>query len=85
MLLNMNNHFRNPTMKACFAAAVRGFETRHKDFFHAGGTPNRGNSPAGYFWRGYEGAMAGTWDAASKQMMGYAYWKAGVACREAQH
>ena|SRR3974390_2853654 len=71
------NPFRDRTMRKEYAAAVLMWRQKHKNFFLANGDRHQGNNFAGFFWRGWDNLMAAQWDRASKQIIGYAYWRAG--------
>lgn len=74
----MSNRFRDPTMRREYDAVVEMFHQEHRNLFHQG-TPTRGSSLAGQFWHGFNGTSlgAGFTDRASKEMLAYAYWRAG--------
>lgn len=82
------NHFRNRVMRAQYDGAVKAFEMKHRDLFLPDGTPRRtsnmtiGSSFASYFWHGYNGTLIGRGftDAASREMLGYAIYRAGQDC-----
>lgn len=75
----IRNPFRRPDMRQAFAAAVRMFQTKHKNFFLVDGvTAHRQNSWAGLFWAGYSGHTVYRWDAAGRRTPAYATWKAGA-------
>lgn len=90
----MANQFKDPTMRQQYNAAIYAFKTKHRNLFLLGAnplkrvrrsSPNYGNAMAEFFWKGYDGILIGAgWDAASRQMVGYAYWRAGQDVRKAQ-
>jgi len=86
------NRFRDPSMRQNYDAAVRAFETKHRDLFvngerrrpliGLGGAKGAGygSSFAEWFWKGYDGArlMQG-----SEKLVGYAFYRAGMDCAKA--
>lgn len=71
----VRNPFRDPGMRTHYEGAIRAFEAG--SLGAAGGVRQRGNGGASAFWQGYDGIGADQWDAASKKMIVYAYWRAG--------
>ena len=82
-VLTVRNPFRAKFMREAFDNMVTAYNTRSPLLFLADGTPHRGNSWAGMFWRGYEGSQIGAWDRASKQSGSYPVWRAGAEVRAA--
>lgn len=77
------NPFRNETMQKHWEELVAAYERRSPVLFNVDGSFNRGCSPAGYFWQGFEsmsGAPRPIWDRASKEMAAYAQYRAGQYC-----
>ncbi len=80
------NRFRDHTMRQQYDAAVRAFETKHRDLF-VNGTRRTvggyGSSFASAFWHGYDGDTKGVAcmsDKASRSTLAYAYYRAGQDC-----
>lgn len=75
----VTNPFRDKTMRREFDAAVYAYETRHRNLFNPQtGEPAAGNAFAHFFWTGFNGKTIGAgFDAESKKMIGYAYFRAG--------
>ena len=71
------NRFRDRAMRAAYARALTAYAERHPNLFLASGRRNTGNAPASWFWRGYDHAFPGRWDPGSRQMLAYAWWRAG--------
>lgn len=73
-------------MRQQYNAAIRAFETKHKDLFIKGERRKDGqygSSFASFFWHGYDGKTKGVAcmsDRASRSMIGYAYYRAGQDC-----
>lgn len=80
-VLAVRNPFRATFMREAFDNMVVAYNSRSPLLFLADGTPHRGNSWAGMFWRGFEGSQVGVWDRASKQNGSYPVWRAGLAVR----
>lgn len=78
--------FRDRTMRANYAGAVKAWETKHPNLFYPDGTRCLGSSMAGAFWRGFDGTQigAGFTDKASRNTLMYAYYKAGRHCAALQ-
>lgn len=64
-------------MRAAYDASIKHHAVKHAVLFTKDGKPNIGNGIGGPFWRGFRGEQADMWDAASKQTIAYAYWRAG--------
>jgi hypothetical protein len=83
----MSNRFRDPTLRKEYDSAMAMFRAKHRNLFLADGSrpATPGNSFAAFFWRGYDGTNfgAGFTDRASRQTLGYAYWRAGQDARAA--
>lgn len=73
------NPFRTRFMRDNFDRVVNAYHTKHKDLIRKDGTRHNGNSWATTFWRGYDGILPGSWDAASRKTAAYAVWCAGRA------
>ena len=79
----MPNRFKDVTMRREYDAAMHMFWSKHRNLFQSTGERSTGSSMASFFWQGYDGKVMGIgWDAASKKMIGYAYWRAG---QDAKH
>lgn len=83
------NPFRDPTLRREFDAAVQAYRLRHRDLFIDGKRRSNtdrtiGSSFAQMFWNGYDNIQMGGGfiDAASRQMLGYADYRAGQFCRK---
>src|SRR6516165_1200715 len=76
------NPFRDHTMRQQYAAAVFMYRTRHYNLFWPTGGRKSGSSMANFFWHGWDNLMVHQWDTKSKQMLGYAYWRAGRDLQE---
>lgn len=79
----MTNRFRDPVLRRAYDEAITAHAATSKVLFHAG-QEHRGNGVAGPFWRGFHAEQSGHWDAASKQTLAYAYWRAGQDVRASQ-
>jgi len=77
----MSNPFRDKTMRREYDSAVRAYRTRSSAvgafFDKEGARRPPGSTFATFFWHGYDGVSPGRWDAASRKMVCYAYWRAG--------
>lgn len=81
------NPFRNPILRREYDAAVKAYSLRHRDLFlppsgvrRSAANRTIGSSFAFYFWQGYDEAASpihARWDAASRQIIGWAYYRAG--------
>lgn len=78
------NPFRDPTLRANYEQALVAFLTKDRVLYLPGGVRPQaaGNSFASFFWRGFDGTKigAGFTDRASKQTLGYAWYRAGQRC-----
>jgi len=84
------NPFRDSYMRSQYDAAMRAYQLKHRDLFTNGSrrTPGGyGSSFAQCFWNGFDGVTAGVWnyagDAPSRRTIGYAFYRAGMACAAA--
>lgn len=82
--MSVPNPFKRRRLQAHFAACVAQYKARHRNLFHGDGSRNMGNVIGSDFWRGFDGDMAGRWDAESKLSLSYATWKAGQAIARAR-
>lgn len=74
----MPNRFKDATMRREYDSVMHMFWTKHRNLFLPNGERSTGSSVSSFFWQGYDGKVMGAgWDAASKKMIGYAYWRAG--------
>jgi hypothetical protein len=79
----ITNPFRQKDRKRMFDGVVRAYLAKHRDI----GTPDkrhRGNSIAGYFWRGYDNVRPEQWDRESREMMAYVSYRAGQEVAKAK-
>lgn len=81
----MSNRFRDKVLKREYDNAMAAYRAHNRTLFNTDGTRSKGNSIAGFFWLGYDGKVQGSGfvDRASRQMVGYAYWRAGQDARKA--
>lgn len=82
---DLTNPFREKMMRSQWEAAVLGYSTQHRNFFHASGARCQGNSFANAFWAGFDGMTTGrgNYDRASRRTIAYAYYRAGQDVRRA--
>lgn len=75
----MSNKFKNLLMRGEYDVTMQAYLTKHRNLFHQDGSRNTLNSVGMMFWRGFDGTNlgAGFVDAASKNILAYAYWRAG--------
>lgn len=84
VIVQVTNPFRDKTMRKEFDAAIFGFNTRHRNFIRDNGTRCYGNGCASAFWEGFDDQQPDKWaDRASRQMIAYAYYRAGQLVRKA--
>lgn len=83
--IKVRNPFKDTTMRREFDASVRAYNMKHANLFRKDGTQANGSSFASFFWKGFNGTNfgAGFTDRASRQMIGYAYYRAGQLIRKA--
>jgi hypothetical protein len=88
----MSNKFRNQLMRQQYDLAVQMFKTKHRNLFWNGerrGTNgiSYGSSVAESFWKGFDGLKIGRGytDKASRETLGYAYYRAGEDCAKVEH
>lgn len=88
----MSNKFRNRLMRQQYDSAVQMFTTKHRNLFWNG--ERRGQNGISYgseiatcFWRGFDGLQIGLGytDKASRDTLGYAYYRAGEDCANGEH
>lgn len=72
----VRNPFKTKFMRANYEAAVKTYDTKHRNFIYPSGRRCIGSAWATHFWRGFDGVER-NWDAASKQSSAYAMWCAG--------
>lgn len=78
----VTNPFRRISMQTAFHVLVEAYKGGRAVLFTADGKEHRGNSLADMFWRGFHDKTlgAGFTDRASREMLAYAYWRAGQVC-----
>jgi hypothetical protein len=74
------NGFKDKTMRREYDAGVRMWETKDRNLFYPDGTICRGSSFAVYFWDGFNKTGRQDYDPKSRQMTGFAYFRAGQDC-----
>lgn len=81
----IRNPFKRKFHRDAFAEMVYNWRIKASVLFHKDGSRCMGNSFASFFWKGYDGTRiaAGFNDRASKEIVGYIYYRAGQECAKA--
>jgi len=79
------NRFKNHVMRKEYEVASYCWRIKHRDLFRNGEPYRHGSSFANFFWAGYDGRIPsgcgrGFTDRASREMIGYAWYRAGQDC-----
>ena len=88
----MSNKFRNQLMRQQYDSAVQMFKTKHRNLFwnedrRGANRISYGSSIAESFWKGFDDLEIGRGytDKASRETLGYAYYRAGQDCAKGEH